>query len=237
LSAPLLLVVTACSSIPGGASAPLSEEGNYGVQVPYTEVRFTVDTPSQTAAGVDATAGVQDMLPLLYYRYQVQSQVNGNYVAMPSPPMVYVIRKIPFYKLDPERVTVRLDLRNTTGDVVRTAQAVCSFDLNGKTVSSTPLGASTDLLPGHDLSVEVTGPTLDQLGTAPTGKMTIWLYGLGADKNQVLHWDADYVLKEEQRQVQGEILGHTNSKDEAESYEGREDAAEPDSRPPAAPLR
>jgi hypothetical protein len=211
--------------VPGGASTPLPDDATYQVQVPYEELDFAVASPSQSAGTVSATAMPLDLRPRLYYRYLTESHVNGSYVAMPNPPMAYVIRKVPFFKNETDAVRVRINLRNGGTDVVRTSQAVCSFDIDGKTVMSTPLGAS-DLLPAHDLSVMVQGPDLAAFDAGKgSGKLTVWLYGLGADKSQTLRWDADYTVKQEIREIQGEVLGTTNSADDAKRYEGREEPA------------
>ncbi len=224
---PLALAIGACVP-PGGASVAVPDQGSYAVQVPYSELDFSIASPAQAAGGLTATVSAQDLRPQLYYRYSVQSEVNGNYIAMPNPPKIYVIRKLPFYKNDPDAVSIRIDLQSdaANAEVLRTSQAVCSFDLNGKTVMSTPLGA-TDLLPGHRISAVVQGPGLDKFGSSGTGVMTVWLYGLGADKNQTLHWDLNYSFRQEQRQVTGAVLGQTNSEEEAKGYEDREDPATP----------
>ena len=219
-----MALLTGCA---GGASVEQVPSGRYAVQVPYTQLDFTIASPSQSGGSITATAAAVGIQPELYFKYQVESRVNGNYALMPSPPMAYTIRRIPFYKTDTETVTVHLDLHNDSAQVVSTGQAVCSFDINGKTVSSTPLKIA-DLLPGHDISVDVSGPTPDQFGTANTGTMAVWVYGIGADKSLTLHWDANYTLKQEQRQVWGEVLGTTASEQEAKSYEGREDRARPE---------
>jgi len=222
---PVLCLLVACE-IPGGASVPDSkDDGLYEVNLPYTEVGFTVSTTPVTGTGVSATAVPRDMRPELYYRYDVQSKVNGSYAGMPYPPMLYTIRKIPFYKDAIDHVPVRIDLQSTGTDVVRTSQATCSFDINGKTVASTPLNAA-DLLPGHSLSVEVPGPTPDQFGDA-SGVMTVWVYGLGNDKNQTLRWDIPYTVTQETRQVKGQFVGQTSKPEEAKPYEGREEPAQP----------
>lgn len=222
LSGPVLSLV-ACT-IPGGASIDAPDSGQYQVEVPYKQVDFSVTTPPQTAAGVTAAVAVDDVRPVLYYGYSVSSQVNGGYVAMPNPPMSYTVRKVPFYKTDPDTVTVRIDLQNSTGEVVRASQAVCSFDLDGKTVASTPLGA-TDLMPGHGLSVQVQGPAVDSFSAKAGGSMTIWLYGLTADRNQALHWQVNYTVTQENRHAWGEIVGVTPSANEAARYKDQVDPA------------
>jgi len=222
---PALCLLAACE-IPGGASVPESkDDGLYEVNLPYTEVDFTVSGAPVTGTGVSATAVPRDIRPELYYRYDVQSKVNGSYAGMPYPPMLYTIRKIPFYKDMVDHVPVRIDLQSTGTDVVRTTQATCSFDINGKTVSSTPMNAA-DLLPGHTLSVEVPGPSPEQFGGA-SGVMTVWVYGLGGDKNQTLRWDIPYAVTQETRQVQGQFVGQTSKAEAAKPFEGREEPAQP----------
>ena len=225
---PALSLLAACE-IPGGSSVPESkDDGLYEVNLPYTEVDFTPSTTPVTGAGVSATAVPRNAIPELYYRYDVQSQVNGGYVGMPSPPMLYTIRKIPFYKDSADHVMVRIDLRSTGTGVVRMSQATCSFDINGKTVASTPLNAA-DLLPAHDLSVDVPGPIPDQFGDA-SGVMTVWIYGLDSDKNQTLRWDIPYTVTQEMRQVKGQFVGQTARAEEAKPFEGREEPAQPTQR-------
>jgi hypothetical protein len=223
----LILALAGCE-VPGGASTPLPEDTTYKVQVPYEELTFAIATPSQNAGGVSATAMPLDLKPRLYYRYFVESHVNGGYIAMPNPPMAYVIRKVPFYKNESDAVRVRLNLHNGGNEVVRTGQAVCSFDIDGKTVVSVPLG-TPDLLPGHDVSVMAQGPALEAFDAGKgSGTLTVWLYGLGADKTQTLRWDASYNVKQEVRDVPGQVLGTTSSEDDAKRYEGREEPAVPD---------
>ena len=218
-------VLTACE-IPGGASVQSDEDnGVYQVNLPYTEVDFTPLTTPVTGSGVSGTAVPRNLVPELYYRYSVQSKVNGGYAGMPYPPMIYTIRKVPFYKNQREQAMVRINLHNTSADVIRTTQATCAFDINGKTVSSVPLNA-TDLLPGHDLSVEVPGPSADQFG-AGAGTLTVWLYGLSADKSQTLRWDIPYNVDQQTRQVQGQFVGTTANEAEAKPFEGREEPAQP----------
>lgn len=231
---PLTLLSLACwlaaCEIPGGASVQnTQDDGIYEVNLPYTEVDFTPSTSPVSDAGVTGTAVPRNLTPELYYRYSVQSKVNGGYAGMPYPPMVYTIRKVPFYKYAHDQAVVRIDLHNTSGDVIRTAQATCAFDVNGKTVSSVPLNA-VDLLPGHDLSVEVPGPTAEQFVTN-AGTLTIWLYGLGGDKSQPLRWDVPYKMDQEQRQIQGQFVGTTANEAEAKPFEGREEPAQPQPPP------
>jgi hypothetical protein len=221
----LACLLCACE-IPGGASVDTDADENvYEVTLPYTEVQFTPAMAPITGAGVSGTAVPRNLVPDLYYRYNVQSKVNGNYAGMPYPPMIYTVRKVPFYKYPSEQTMIRIDLRSASGDVIRTAQATCAFDVNGKTVASVPLNAP-DLLPGHDFSVEVAGPSVDQFGTG-SGTLTIWLYGLGGDKNQTLHWDVPYTVDQETRQIKGEFVGTTTNEAEAKPFEGREEPARP----------
>jgi hypothetical protein len=222
----LVLGLTGCA-IPGGASVEQPDVGRYQVEVPFKQVAFTTVVAAQTAAGVTATVSADDVIPVLYYDYSVSSRINGGYVAMPNPPKVYTVRKVPFYKTDPDTVTVHISLHNSTGEVVRASQAVCSFDVDGKTVASTPLNA-TDLLPGHNLDIQVQGPSLDIFGSKSSGNLTVWLYGVTADKNQTLHWEVSYTVKQENRQVWGEVVGETSSEDEAEHYKNLVEPAEPD---------
>lgn len=219
----LILSLSACD-IPGGASVPALDDERYHVQVPFKEIDFNIAAPKQDLGGVTASVVTDDSRPTLYYSYSVTSQVNGNYVAMPYPPMTYTIRKIPFYKADSDTVTVHIDLQNATDKVVRASQATCSFDVDGKTVASVPLNA-TDLLPGHDLTIQVQGPALDQFGANASGTMTVWLYGLTDDRNQALHWQVNYIVKQENRQIWGSVEGQTSSKDEADHYKGLVEAA------------
>jgi len=227
LPVPVLVLSLAACAIPGGASIDAPDTGQYQVEVPYKQVDFSVATPPQTAAGVTATVSVDSVRPVLYYSYSVSSQVNGGYVGLPNPPMSYTVRKVPFYRTDPDAVTVRIELQNSTGEVVRASQAVCSFDLDGRTVASTPLGA-TDLMPGHSLSLEVRGPSLDSFSAKAGGSMTVWLYGLTADKNQTLHWQANYTVIQENRHAWGEIVGVTSSASEAARYKDMVEPAGPD---------
>lgn len=227
LSAPVFVLSLAGCAIPGGASVQSEDTGRYQVEVPFKQVDFSVATASQGAAGVTATVVADDIVPLLYYDYSVSSRVNGGYVGMPSPPMIYTVRKVPFYKTDPDTVTVHISLHNATGEVVRASQAVCSFDLDGRTVSSTPL-TTKDLLPGHDLDIQVHGPTVDMFGSRSTGSLTVWLYGLTTDKNQALHWEVNYTVKQENREAWGDVEGETSSAAEAERYRSLVEPADPD---------
>jgi len=214
-------------AIPGGASVDAANTGRYQVELPYKQVDFTVATPQQSLAGVTATVAVQELHPTLYYGYSVSSQVNGGYVLMPDPPRVYTVRKVPFYRYDSDSIVVRLDLKNDTQDVVRANQAACSFDLDGKTVATIPLDMA-DLLPGHSLEVEVKGPSVDSFGTKPNGTLTVWLYGLTADKNQTVHWQADYTMVQQIRMAWGMVVGTTNTPAQANQYKDEVDPAGPD---------
>ena len=222
----LLLCMSGCE-IPGGASVPEQGPSRYAVQVPFKEVDFNNDAPPQSLAGLSVSVSADDIVPSLYYRYDVSSRVNGSYILLPNPPMIYTVRKTPFYKADTDLTILHINLTNTTGDVVRASQAVCSIDIDGKTVSSAPLDSS-DLMPGHELSVQVQGPGSDQFGTKPNGTMTVWLYGLNGDKNQALHWQMDYNVKQQNMQVWGEVLGDTNSADDANRYKDKIEPAGPD---------
>lgn len=230
----LTLLSLACAlcacEIPGGASVQTDEdEGVYEVNLPYTVVEFTPAATPVSGAGVNGTAVPRNLVPELYYRYDVQSKVNGGYAGMPYPPMIYTIRKVPIYKYLDQQAKVKIDLHSTSSDVIRTSQATCAFDINGKTVASVPLNAP-DLLPGHDISVDVAGPTVDQLGSS-SGTLTVWLYGLGGDKSQTLRWDVPYTINQETRQIKGEFVGTTTNEAEAKPFEGREVPAQP--QPPA----
>ena len=225
----LACALCACE-IPGGASVDTDADENvYEVNLPYTALEFTPAATPVTGAGVSGTAVPRNLVPVLYYRYDVQSKVNGNYAGLPYPPMIYTIRKVPVYKYLDDQTRVKIDLHSTSSDVIRTAQATCAFDINGKTVSSVPLNAP-DLLPGHDISIEVAGPSVEQLGSN-SGTLTIWLYGLGGDKGQTLHWDVPYTVEQETRQIKGEFVGTTTNAAEAKPFEGREEPAQ--SQPPA----
>lgn len=229
----LMLSLCGCE-IPGGASVPDTKLGRYAVHLPYKEVDFTAAPAAQTVSGVSVTVMADAIVPSLYYGYDVSSRVNGSYAFMPNPPLIYTVRKVPFYKTDSDVVTLHIDLQNTIGDVVRAGQAVCSVDIDGKTVTSAPLGAE-DLMPGHSLSLQIQGPGSEQFGTKMSGTMTVWLYGLSADKNQALHWDLGYTVKEQDTQAWGEVVGETPSAEEANRFKGKVEPAGPEDLVPATP--
>ena len=223
------LSLTACA---GGASIKQDDSpGQYQVTVPFEQLAFGDGVQGQAFPGITGTAQFVGITPELWVRFNVTSQVNGSYAGMPYPPTLYTVRRLPYYKTDADPVTVRIVLQNTSDKVITAAQAVCSFDVNGKTVSTTPLGA-TDLLPGHSVSLTVKGPLIDQFEAQGSGKFTVWVYGLGDDKSQLLRWDVPYTLTQENRTVMGSMM-QTKSGDEAKLYQDRDEPARPEDAPSA----
>jgi len=226
---PWVLLVGGCDSIPGGASISSPGDANAPImaEVPAPQLRFTAAATAVTVLGIVATAAPEDVDPVLYYRYRVDTQVNGNYIGMPYPPTLYTVTRYPFYQAEPDPIVVKLDLQNNSTDVVHTTQAICAFDLNGQTVFTTPL-EPVAVLPGHAQSLAVTGPPVDKFKTAPSGTMTIWLYGLaGNDKSKVFRWDIPYSYSEAMRHEPVEVIGSTKNEDEAKPYEGKVERAHP----------
>jgi hypothetical protein len=220
-----IAIIAGCSSIPGGASVTSDDDTPIVANIVAPALIFTVSPSSETKAGVTATAVPENIKPVLYYRYNVDEKINGNYIAMPSPPKIFTITKAPYYQGEPDPLVVKVDLQNDSTDVVRTGQAVCAFDLNGQTIFTVPLQA-TDLLPGHSQSLAVSGPALDKFKANPMGTLTVWIYGLnGNDKTQVYRWDIPYRYTEQMRQMTVELVGHTKSEDEAKPYEGKVERA------------
>jgi hypothetical protein len=224
------LLLTACATNheppPIGADTGNEQPSVYPVEVIANEVDFTIGSPTQQMTGLSASVSVSDLRPVLYYRYDVQSQVDGTYLMM-TPPKVYKVRREPFYRLEPATARIHISLRNGSDEVLRTSSAAYAFEVNGHTISSAPLSIP-DLLPGHSSDVTLDGPTLDELKVAPSGTVTVWAYGIGgADKEHRLHWDISYIYSQRDYQATGEIVLTTSSEEEAASYRNREDMADP----------
>jgi len=224
------LMLTACATDheppPIGADTGMQEPSVYPVEVIADEVDFTVGSPTQQMADLTATVSLSDLRPVLYYRYDVQSESDGTYLLI-SPPKRYKVRRSPFYRLEPATARIHVSLRNGSDDVMRTSNAAYAFEVNGHTVSSTPLSIP-DILPGHNSDVTLDGPTLDELKATPNGIVTVWVYGIGnGDKERRLHWDISYIYSQRDSQATGEIVLTTSSEKEAANYRNREDLAEP----------
>jgi hypothetical protein len=224
------LLLTACATDheppPIGADTGNQQPSVYSVEVIADEVDFTIGSPTQQMKDLSASVSVSDLRPVLYYRYDIQSEAIGNYLMM-TPPKVYRVRREPFYRLEPATARIHLSLRNGSDEVLRTSNAAYAFEVNGHTVSSAPLSIP-DLLPGHSSDVTLDGPTLDELKGVPNGTLTAWVYGIGgADKEHRLHWDISYIYSQRDYQATGEIVLTTSSEKEAESYRNREDMADP----------
>jgi hypothetical protein len=224
------LLMVGCA-IPGGASIPPVEYSTYQMKITGTELNFNFGTASspQTLSGITASIEPQNNMPAMFYRYRVDSMINGKYVAMPAPPMIYTVYKIPFYKNDPDNAVVKLTLYNSTSDIVRTGEAVYVFNVGEQTLMSSPLKIDA-VLPGQSVAVPVMGPSLEQLkSAAKTGTLDLWIYGInGSDKGHAFHWTIPYVIATEDTVATGETLGQTTSKDVANSYDGRVVPASPD---------
>ncbi|HKT32692.1 MAG TPA: hypothetical protein VJS89_09405 [Gammaproteobacteria bacterium] len=225
---PLLLLVTVpagCASY-GGSGA--NRTGAPPSQVELLAPRLVlsdVDQQAKQGAGFTVALAVRNSLPQLYYRYRVESAVNGNYFMMPAPPKIFRIYRVPFYKSEPENVTVKLTITNLSDRVLQADKAVCAFDLNGKTAVSIPL-QGTDVLPGHTDVFTVRGPDITQFARIPPhGTMTFWLYGFGVQEH-AYRWDVTYQYSETKSQEQAELIGTTPDEEMAKSYEGREEPAQ-----------
>jgi hypothetical protein len=224
----LLLVACATDHEPPpiGAYTENDQPSVYPVEVISQAVDFTIGPPTQQMTDLNATVSVPDMRPVLYYRYDIDSKVVGNYVLMPNPPKVFTVRRAPYYRVEPGSARIHINLHNTSDHIMRMNGAACALDLNGHTISSVPLN-TPDLLPGHDASLAVDGPALDQIKAVPMGTLTIWLYGFdGADKDKGIHWSVGYNYSQQDLQTTGEIVLTTSSQQEADFYRNREDRAD-----------
>lgn len=225
------LLLTACATDheppPIGADTDSNRPSVYPVEVVADEVKFTaVGAPTQQLADLSASVSMYDLRPVLYYRYEVQSESDGDYVLI-NPPKLYTVRREPFYRLEPATARIHISLRNGSGEVLRTSNAAYAFEVNGHTISSSPLSIP-DLLPGHSSDVTVDGPTLDELKVAPSGTVTAWVYGIGdADKDRRFHWDINYTCSQRDYQATGEIVLTTTSENEASNFSNREEMADP----------
>lgn len=226
-SVPVLLLATICAGcVSYGGSSP-SGAGAAAPEVQLLAPRLVIsDINQQGQQGPDfrVTLAVRNSLPQLYYRYRVESAVNGNYFMMPSPPMIYRVYRVPFYKVDTQNVTVKFSITNTSESVLRVGKTVCAFDVNGKTVVSTPL-QGTDVLPGHTNVFTVQGPDIERFSQIPPqGILTLWLYGLG-EPERAYRWDTNYQYSETKSAEQAQLIATTPNEAMAKSYEGREDPA------------
>lgn len=227
LSLPLLLLVAVCAGCasygggsPGGTGAAATPVELLAPRLVFSD--FNART--QQGSGFTVKLAVRNSLPQLYYRYRVESEVNGNYFMMPAPPKIFRIYRVPFYKMEPQNVTVRFTVTNNSDGVLQVGKAVCAFDLNGKTVVSTPLKGA-DVLPRHTDVFMVSGPEINQFSQVPGhGSMTLWLYGLG-EQEHAYSWDVTYQYSETKSLEQAELIGTTPNEAMAKSYEGREEPA------------
>lgn len=224
---PVLLLATICAGCASyGGSSP-SGAGAVAPEVQLLAPRLVIsDITQQGQYGPDftVTLAVRNSLPQLYYRYRVESAVNGNYFMMPAPPMIYRVYRVPFYKTDTQNVTVKFSITNTSDSVLRVGKAVCAFDVNGKTVDSMPLQGA-DVLPGHTDVFTVQGPDIRQFSQVPPqGMLTLWLYGLG-EPEHAYRWDANYQYSETKSAEQAQLIATTPNEAMAKSYEGREEPA------------
>jgi hypothetical protein len=225
----LLLVACATDHEPPpiGAYTENDQPSEYPVEVVSEAVDFTIAPSTQQMTGLNASVSVPDLRPVLYYRYDIDSKVVGDYVLMPNPPRLFTVRKAPYYRVEPASARIHINLHNTSDHIVRMNGAACALDLNGHTISSVPLN-TPDLLPGHDANLAVDGPTLGLIKATPTGTLTVWVYGFdGADKDKGIHWTIGYNYSQQDLESTGEIVLSTSSEQEADSYRNREDRADP----------
>lgn len=227
LSLPLLLLVAVCAGCASYGGDSPSGTGAAATSVELLAPRLVFSDfngQAQQGSGFTVKLAVRDSLPQLYYRYRVESVVNGNYFMMPSPPMMYRIYRVPFYKSEPDNVTVKLTITNQSDNVLPAGKAICAFDLNGKTVISSPLQGA-DVLPGHTDVFIVPGPEIRQFAQGPGhGTMTLWLYGLG-EQEHAYSWDVTYQYSETKSLKPAELIGTTPNEAMAKSYEGKEEPA------------
>jgi hypothetical protein len=216
------------SALPSGASSvPTIQQSSYSVPLQFTEFQASGGPEPQTLAGFTASADLRSSVPTLYYRYDVSSRVNGNYALMPSPPRIYTISKIPFFKDQADSVDVKLTLHNSSDAVISTGKAICVFELNDQTLVSTPLEANS-IVPDQTIALVVNGPKLDALDKITShGTLIIWLYGINGsfDKDHAFHWAFPYVAVTKTITATGEVLGQTTTAAVAQSYEGKVEKA------------
>jgi hypothetical protein len=233
LSAAVLGVaaLSACSTLKqGGASVEQDDPDNVVPELtdaPVPIIQFNASPTAKSVDKVSVTITPLDSTPVLYYRYEVKGGVNGNYILMPGAPKWYTVIKIPYFQNEPDRVTLQVHLENNSSELYTTATAVCAFDLDKRTIASTPLGRQ-DLLPGHSVSVHVLGPPISDLkAEGTTGTLVVWLYGIGgADGKQATRWDFPFTWTEGTRKVLTGQMIRTRSADLATSYRDRVDRAD-----------
>jgi hypothetical protein len=222
------LWLSACTSlIQGGASVPVVQQSSYPVPLQFTEFRVSGAAQPQTVAGITASADLRSSTPTLYYRYDVSGQVNGNYALMPSPPQLYTISKIPFFRDEADTADVKLTLNNLSNAVISTGKAICVFELNDRTVVSAPL-AVDNIVPNQTIALVVKGPRLTALGKISNqGSLDIWVYGINGafDKDHAFHWTFPYELMTKTVTATGEVLGQTTTAAVANGYEGKVEKA------------
>jgi hypothetical protein len=224
-------LLCACTGLKqGGASVDQDDPDNVVPQltdVPVQLVQFNAPPASKNIDKVSVTITPLDSTPALYYRYEVKGGVNGHYVLMPGAPKWYTVMKVPYFQNEPDRVTLQIHLENGSSQIYTTATAVCAFDLDQRTIASSPLGRQ-DLLPGHSITVRVAGPQISDLkAEGASGTLVVWLYGLGgADAKQATRWDLPFTWTESTRRIKTGEMMRTRSADLANSYKDRVDRAD-----------
>jgi hypothetical protein len=231
----ITMFLGACHTLKqGGASVDQDDPDNVVPELtdaPVPIIQFNASPTAKTLDKISVTITPLDSTPVLYYRYEVKGGVNGNYILMPGAPKWYSVMKVPYFQNEPDRVTLQIHLENASSDLYSTATAVCAFDMDRRTIASTPLGRQ-DLLPGHSITVRVAGPPIADLkAEGTTGTLVVWLYGLGgADSKQATRWDFPFSWTEGTRKIKTGEMIRTRSADLANSYRDRVDRA--DKTPP-----
>jgi hypothetical protein len=207
-------------AIPGGASLPPpAEPGMVTEEMDITALRFTGGAVTQNVDGMSVRIAPVNAEPVMYYSYEVEGGVSGGYFMMPGAPRQYSVTRVPFFQLEPEQVTLQVRVDNTTDRLFDTGKVVFAFDIGGRTLQATPL-EKQQVLPGHQLELEVTGPAVADLESRGSGTLTLWLYGIkGSDDKQTYRFDLPFTITKSTRKVEIETI-LTRAKDAPERYGG-----------------
>ncbi|HET7394817.1 MAG TPA: hypothetical protein VFK12_00105 [Gammaproteobacteria bacterium] len=225
LVAILSVVCAGCSGTSLGGESVNPAPTSYPVQLHYRLLKFGDVSQSQGHAGLQVNVSIRDILPQLYYRYEIKSRVNGTYLMMPNPPKLYTVYQVPFYKYQHEspQVVVKLTFTNNTQQPIDTVSSLCAFDLDGQTVLSQPI-KTPELLPGHTLVTLIDGPGFDQL--QGHSAMTVWIYHLGAGPAAApFKWVLPYQLTDQIRPAMAKLVAQSVKEADIDGFKGRIDPA------------
>ncbi len=226
----LLLIACATANEPPPIGSEPTGPTTYPVTVSATTLKFLSSPQDQTQNGLEISLHALDTVPQLYYRYQMASKVNGTYlVFMIKPPKLYSVYRVPFYKNDPDRVIVKVELTNHSAQILDTANAVCAFELDGQTVVTQPLKAG-DLLPDQTKVVPVQGPSLEQLKGHE--ELAVWIFqpssANAALSKTPFKWTLHYTLTVETEAANAILVAQSPYESGVSNYAGRIEPANSD---------